>query len=117
MPDEDAPFEVEFHLGGGVEVSFRLPPNALRQHRDPAIAASANTGGRGGLLKAGVTMVERAVTKNLDEPIRLVVDDSLWLIPTRGVMAARFRDPTMKGDERSAMGFSADRLGATPDNA
>lgn len=107
---ESPPFEVELHLAGGVVIPFKLWEDRLREHRDPAIAAIATQGGdREAARAAGVAMVEKALTKNLDKP--LYVDDggTLWIIPASSVQAAKFTDTTMEG-ERSAYGFSAGRL-------
>lgn len=114
---ESTPFEVELHLGAGIVVPFKLWEDRLRDSRDPTVAGIAvQIGGREGAREAGVAMVERAVTRNLDEPLHIEDGDTLWIIPARSVQVVRFRDPTIKrGPSKAGMsfGFSADRLGGS----
>jgi hypothetical protein len=108
---ESPPFEVELHLAGGVVIPFKLWEDRLREHRDPTIAAIAAQGGgdREAARAAGVAMVEKALSKNLDKPLYVEDGGTLWIIPATSVQAAKFTDSTIKG-ERAAYGFSAGRL-------
>lgn len=102
-------FMVELDLGGGIVVPFSLTEEEIARSKNAEVQAFAATGDRKGLRSAGLEIVRRAVGRNRDAPIVIVVDEEAWVVPTTSIRAARFRDPTIRQGER-AFGFTADRL-------
>ena len=111
---ENRPFEIELLLGGGHVVPAKLWPDGLRANRNPSVAGAASDGTREAARGAAVMVVRNALLKNRDKPIEIEDGDTLWIIPTGSVMAARFRDPAVESGEKS-YGFSPDRLGGEPE--
>ncbi len=52
-------------------------------------------------------MLDAAVTKNLTEPVRVRDGQTYWIIPTHGIQAVRFRDPTIAAKDQR-IGFQYD---------
>jgi hypothetical protein len=107
MPGPD--FKVELDLGGGIVVPFTLSEEEIARSKNPAVQAHVGAGDRKGLRSAGLEIVRRAVGRNREEPLVVIVDEEAWIVPTTSIRAARFRDPTIAQGER-AFGFTADRL-------
>jgi hypothetical protein len=102
-------FRVELDLGGGIVVSFALTEEEIARSKDSAVQAFAASGDRKGLRSAGLEIVRRAVGRNRESPLVVIVDEEAWVVPTTSIRAARFRDPSIRQGER-AFGFTADRL-------
>ncbi|MGD0862623.1 MAG: hypothetical protein ABSA21_07655 [Candidatus Limnocylindrales bacterium] len=107
------PFEVELLLGGGVTVPIKLPETAVAASRDPIVRAALGSGDRAGLRRAALEIVYSAIMRNEDRPLTVEDGQTAWLIPTRAIQAARFRDPTAVAGEHR-FGFRPERY-ATPD--
>lgn len=102
-------FKVELDLGGGIVVSFTLTEDEIARSKNPDVQALAVSGDRKALRSAGLEIVRRAVGRNRDAPLVVIVDEEAWVVPSSSIRAARFRDPTIKQGER-AFGFTSDRL-------
>jgi len=76
--------------------------------QDPRIRAIVAAGGgtRLAMSTAVIEIVRDAVIKNREKPIMVEDGKSLWLIPTHGVQAVCFSDPSMAADQR--FGFALD---------
>jgi hypothetical protein len=95
-PKDGPPFEVELHLGGGVVVPFVISEAAIRVHRNPTIKYTAETGTREGYRTGAVTIVQGMLDADDKRPVEVVDEHgSYWIIPTRSIMAVRFRDTTL----------------------
>jgi hypothetical protein len=102
------PFEVELLLGGGVTVPIKLPESVVGASRDPAVRATMAPGDRAGLRRAAFEIVYSAIMRNEDRPLTVENGETAWLIPTRAIQAARFRDPTAVAGEQH-FGFRPER--------
>ncbi|HEX7471569.1 MAG TPA: hypothetical protein VF323_00675 [Candidatus Limnocylindrales bacterium] len=102
-------FRVELDLGGGIMVPMALTEADISKSRNPAVRTLLEQGDRRAFRNAGLEIIRRAVIRNREEPLVVVVDEEAWIIPTSSIRMARFRDPTIKQGER-AFGFTADRL-------
>jgi hypothetical protein len=102
-------FKIELDLGGGVVVPFTISEEEIAKSKNPAVQAHIGAGDRKGLRSAGLEIVRRAVSRNRETPIVVIVDEEAWVVPTTSIRAARFRDPSIQRGER-AFGFTADRL-------
>jgi hypothetical protein len=102
-------FKVELDLGGGTVVPFTLTEEEIARSTNPEVRAFAAAGDRKALRSAGLEIVRRAVGRNRDTPLVVVIDEEAWVVPPTSIRAARFRDPTIQRGER-AFGFTADRL-------
>ncbi len=114
MANDDAPFEVEFMLGGGHVLPAKVYPDVLRESRNPRtkFAAMADGGSRQAAWGAAVDMVKQTLLKNQEQPLELGDDDTLWIVPIGTVMAGRLRDPNLKGGRKT--GFSIRGLDDEP---
>ena len=105
-------FEVYVDLGGDVSVKFTMSEDELREHRDPHIKAIAHGADssddpverRTASRSAAYERVRRMIVMNVTEPISVVDGDTVWVIPTHAIRAARLRDPET-GEDRRPFGF------------
>ncbi len=102
-------FKIELDLGGGIVVPFSLTEEEIARSKNSEVQAFVASGDRKGLRSGGLEIVRRAVGRNRDSPLVVVVDEEAWVVPASSIRAARFRDPTIERGER-AFGFTADRL-------
>jgi hypothetical protein len=105
------PFEIELLLGGGVTVPIKLSEEVVAASHESSVRAAIGSGNRAGLRRAALEIVYSAVTKNEDQPLMIEDGETAWLIPTRAIQAARFRDPTVTAGEQR-FGFKPDRYAA-----
>jgi len=101
-------FEVELLLGAGVTIPIRLSEDAVTASRDSSVRAAIGARDREGLRRGAVEIIYAAITRNQDQPLMVEDGETTWLIPTRSVRAARFRDPTATAGEQR-IGFRPDR--------
>ena len=106
------PFEVELLLGGGVTVPIKLSEDMVAASLESSVRAVIGSSDREGLRRAALEIVYSAITRNEDQPLMVEDGETAWLIPTRTIQAARFRDPTVAAGEQH-FGFRPDRYAAS----
>jgi hypothetical protein len=105
-------FEVYVDLGSDVSVKFTLSEEELLEHRDPHIKAIAHSADRSdepaerrtAVRTAAYERVRRMIVTNVTEPVSVVDGNTVWVIPTHAIRAARLRDPDT-GENPRPFGF------------
>jgi hypothetical protein len=105
-------FEVQLLLGGGVTVPIQLSEDVVTASKDSSVRTALGAGDRQGLRRGALEIVYAAIARNEGLPLLVEDGETTWLIPTRSIQAARFRDSTATRGEQH-IGFRPDRYAAS----
>jgi len=106
MVSERPPFQVELDIVSGKTLAFEMTEEwVLERARTLGLGAGPELDREKIAALAYRILLATFARADMDRPYAVSLPDWTWVIPTRNIVAVRFRDPLVEPADSKAIGF------------